>query len=186
MVVWSLTKGISQMECSWRYVTSGTRLTLKTEILISETYFLKPVRHGSLCYHGIVCYSVTIASPKHLSITTYQNEYQHFLSEPGISYQLWWLFVQVMAWCLFVAKPLLEPMLSQCQLGPWEQNFTQIVIEIQTFSWRKMYLNVSFASFCLGLNVLIWYIMLLDFLESRHSPYTFHPGYRDGLIHVHI
>ena len=42
-------------------------------------------------------------------------------------------------------------------IGPLGTNFTGILIEIHTFSFKKMRLNVSFAKwrpFCLGLNVL--------------------------------
>ena len=62
-----------------------------------------------------------------------------------------------MAFCLFGAKPLhvSEPMLKFCQLGI---NFSEILIEIQTFSFEKMHLKMSSAKwrpFCLTLNVLI-------------------------------
>ena len=42
------------------------------------------------------------------------------------------------------------------RLGP---NFSEILIGIQTFSFKKMYLKISSAKwrpFCLGLNVLTW------------------------------
>ena len=43
-------------------------------------------------------------------------------------------------------------------IGPFETKFSEILIEILTFSFKKMHLNVSSAKrrpFCLGLNVLI-------------------------------
>ena len=43
-------------------------------------------------------------------------------------------------------------------IGPLGTNFSQIIIEILTFSFKKMRLKVSSAKwrpFCLGLNVLI-------------------------------
>ena len=43
-------------------------------------------------------------------------------------------------------------------IGPWGTNFSEILIEILTFSFKKMRLKVSSAKrwpFCLGLNVLI-------------------------------
>ena len=42
-------------------------------------------------------------------------------------------------------------------IGPWGTNFSEILIGIQTFSFKKMHLKVSSAKrrpFCLGLNVL--------------------------------
>ena len=42
-------------------------------------------------------------------------------------------------------------------IGPWGTNFSEILIEIQTFSCKKIYLKISSAKcqpFCLGLNVL--------------------------------
>ena len=59
-----------------------------------------------------------------------------------------------MACCLFGAKPLSEPMLYHFQLDPCEQNFSQIVFENQTFSFKKMHLKMSAGNICLGLNVL--------------------------------
>ena len=43
-------------------------------------------------------------------------------------------------------------------IGPLETNFNEILIRIQTFSFKKMHLKISSAKwrpFCLGLNVLI-------------------------------
>ena len=37
---------------------------------------------------------------------------------------------------LFGAKPLPEPVLTYNQLDPWEQTFSEIVIEIQTLSLK--------------------------------------------------
>ena len=42
-------------------------------------------------------------------------------------------------------------------IGPWETNFSEILIGIQTFSLKKMHFKMSSAKwhpFCLGLNVL--------------------------------
>ena len=44
-------------------------------------------------------------------------------------------------------------------IGPWETNFSEILIGIPTFSFKKMRLKVSSATwrpFCLGLNVLTY------------------------------
>ena len=45
-------------------------------------------------------------------------------------------------------------------IGPSETNFSEIVIKIYTFSFRKMHLKMSsgeWRTFCLGLNVLMCY-----------------------------
>ena len=46
-------------------------------------------------------------------------------------------------------------------IGPWRTNFIEILIGIQTFSFKKMHLKMSSAKwhpFCLSLNVLMcWY-----------------------------
>ena len=42
-------------------------------------------------------------------------------------------------------------------IGPWGTNFSEILMGIQTFSFKKMHLKMSSAKwrpFCLGLNVL--------------------------------
>ena len=41
-------------------------------------------------------------------------------------------------------------------IGPWGTNFSEILISIQTFSFKKMHLKMSakWCPFCLGLNVL--------------------------------
>ena len=52
-------------------------------------------------------------------------------------------------------------------IGPLGTNFNEILIEIQTFSFKKMHLKMSSAKwrpFCLGLNVLIFI--------SKRSPWT--------------
>ena len=49
-------------------------------------------------------------------------------------------------------------------IGPWGTNFNEILIGIPTFSFKKMHLKMSSAKwrpFCLGLNVLSWWITLL-------------------------
>ena len=56
--------------------------------------------------------------------------------------------------------------------GPWGTNFSEILIGIQTFSFKKMHLKMSSAiwrPFCLGLNVLIFVsLRLLYQLEKTY------------------
>ena len=64
----------------------------------------------------------------------------------------------IMACRLDGAKPLSEPMLEYCYLdGPLVTNFSEILIEIYTFSFKRMHLKISpekWWPFCLGLNEL--------------------------------
>ena len=49
-------------------------------------------------------------------------------------------------------------------IGPWETNFSEILIGIHTFSFKKIHLKMSsgkWRPFCLGLNVFIWVQKLL-------------------------
>ena len=72
-------------------------------------------------------------------------------SPPNASYMCQWIstaLVQIMAYCLFGAKPLSEPILGYCQLpwiGPFRTNFSEILIKIQNFSFTKMHLKISSA-----------------------------------------
>ena len=51
--------------------------------------------------------------------------------------------VQIMACHLVGAKPLSEPMLELLLIGNSETNFSEIVSEIHTFSFKKMHLKIS-------------------------------------------
>ena len=61
-----------------------------------------------------------------------------------------------MACRLAGAKPLPEPMLDYCSIGPLGTNFNEISFGIQTFSFKKMHLKMSSGKWrpsCRGLNV---------------------------------
>ena len=67
--------------------------------------------------------------------------------------------LQMMACCLFSAKPLSEPMLPDCQLDPKhaKEGFSEILFKIQKVSFMTMHLkmlSLKWWPFCLGLNVL--------------------------------
>ena len=75
--------------------------------------------------------------------------------------------VQIMAWHLFGAKPLSEPMLAYCQLNPSMNKLQCHLIESQTFSFKKMHLKMLCAkwqSSCLSL-----YVLTLQVLRWEHS-----------------
>ena len=61
-------------------------------------------------------------------------------------------------------------------IGPLGTNFSEILIEILTFSFKKMRLKVSFAKrrpFCLGLSVLKLYCYLLAWTVAAHCDIYF-------------
>ena len=45
--------------------------------------------------------------------------------------------VQIMACCLFGAKPLSEPIRTYCQLDPWEHIWVMFQLKYNNFHWRK-------------------------------------------------
>ena len=62
-----------------------------------------------------------------------------------------------MAYRLADAKPLSEPMLEYCLIGPLGRNFNEISIDICTFSLKKLHskmLSAKWRLFCLCLNLL--------------------------------
>ena len=77
------------------------------------------------------------------------------------------------------AKPLSEPNAGILLIGPLGTNFSKILIEILTFSLKKMHLKMSSAkwrSFCLGPNVLI-----ANNLDSSHAHIPMHRGCFNGI-----
>ena len=68
------------------------------------------------------------------------------------------------------AKPLYKPMLDYLLIGPSGTNFSEILIGILTFSFKKMCLKVSSAErrpFCVGLNVLMLHPLIRAMLYIR-------------------
>ena len=62
-----------------------------------------------------------------------------------------------MAWCLDGAQTIIWTNDGILLIGPIRTNFSEILIGIQTFSFKKMHLKMSSAKwcpFCIGLNVL--------------------------------
>ena len=69
----------------------------------------------------------------------------------------WSSLVQVMVHCLSGPKPLLEPLLTYCQLNPQEQASMKIEIQIHSPSFNKMHLKLpsaKFWPFCPGVSIL--------------------------------
>ena len=59
-------------------------------------------------------------------------------------------------------------------IGPLGTNFSQILIEIYTFSFKKMHLKMSsgkWRPFCLVLNVLRQDIISVNLAASQESPF---------------
>ena len=85
-------------------------------------------------------------------------------SPPGVAYMRWWTgsaVVQVMACCLFSAKPLPKPMGTYCQLDPEEQSskqntklfieeiaFENVVCEMAAFLSRGRWVKIPFQCQC--------------------------------------
>ena len=66
-------------------------------------------------------------------------------------------------------------------IGPWGTNFSEILIGIQTFSFKKMHLKMPSAKwrpFCLGLNVLMMWLTIKEWVNYSTSWYPF------GTAHV--
>ena len=80
----------------------------------------------------------------------------HSLISPSAAYMRHWIgsaLVQIIACRLFGAEPLSKPMLGLLFIGPSGTNFSEILIKIQIFSFRKMRLKISSAKwrqFCQG------------------------------------
>ena len=75
-----------------------------------------------------------------------------------------------MACRLVGAKPLPEPMLEILLLGPGGINFSEILIEIHIFSFRKMHFKISSGKWrplCFGLNVLTHYSHFVVLTHQR-------------------
>ena len=87
------------------------------------------------------------------------TELTHLLfnsSPPSAAYMRQWIrsaLFQVMACCLFCAKPLPEPMLAYCQLGT---NFSEIWIGILSFSIKKRHLKLLSAKMAAILSKERW------------------------------
>ena len=115
--------------------------------------------------------------------------------------------IQIMAWCLFGAKPLSKPMLGYCQFQLLGTNLNEFLIKIQNFSFTKMHLNILSAKwrpFCPGGNELTRYLthnaithqMQIVLLSVVSNPTDNWPGkaiffnnrdeYRDLIMHKNI
>ena len=69
----------------------------------------------------------------------------------------WPSLVQIMAWRLAGAKAIIRTNAGMLIIGPLKTNFSEILIEIYTFSFQKMHLKMSsgiWRPFFLGFNVL--------------------------------
>ena len=56
-------------------------------------------------------------------------------------------------------------------IGPWGTNFSEILVGIHTFSFKKInlkMLSAKFRPFCLGLNVLIIAVLYVQYFVALH------------------
>ena len=69
--------------------------------------------------------------------------------------------VQIVACHLFSAKPLPEPVMTYCQLDPWEQSSVKFLLKLRHFHWQNCIWKCWLPS-CHSLNVLTvevwWYL----------------------------
>ena len=61
-------------------------------------------------------------------------------------------------------------------IGPWGRNFSEILIGIHTFSFKKIHLKISakWRPFCLGLKVLTlnhWHHLVIDYIICKTIPF---------------
>ena len=114
-----------------------------TDLTWFRTWHLPPPTHG---WHGRTGFEVTKTwderSVIHLASSKSYHHFKCFLnsSPPSATYMNQWTgsaLVQVMAWRLFGAKPLPEPMLTYCQLYPREQISVKVELEFYHFHSGK-------------------------------------------------
>ena len=96
--------------------------------------------------HTYIPHGATMGDANQFQIDLYCLQHQNNSfrnvksSPPSAAYMRLWTgsaLVQVMACRLFGAKPLPEPMLTYCQLEPWEQNLVKLESGYTTFySWK--------------------------------------------------
>ena len=110
--------------------------------------------------HTRACAVPMVSTRKNTLKLNYQW-YRHRLawycinSSPLVPHMRRWIgsaLVQIMACCLFGAKPLSKSILL-LSIGTLETNFSEIFIKIQNFSFTKMHLKISSAKwwpFCPG------------------------------------
>ena len=83
-------------------------------------------------------------------------------SRPVDEYMRQWtvsLLVQVMAWCLNCARPLPEPIITYCQLDPWEQTSVKVESKYNDFQskkciWKYRLQNIGLGVVSLGTHSL--------------------------------
>ena len=76
--------------------------------------------------------------------------------------------LEIMAWCLFSAKPLSEPMLVYCQLIPSEQISVKSESKYEDFDSGKY--TAKWRPFCLGLNLFSYRIVWGHISAWRRQP----------------
>ena len=74
-------------------------------------------------------------------------------------------------------------------IGPWGRNFSEILIGIHTFSFKKIHLKMASAKwrpFCLGLNVLTlnhWHHLVIDYIICKTIPFYSISGFKFKFSH---
>ena len=114
--------------------------TAVTPLLAQWSYHSLALRHRYHgCYHVCTCVWVGIYWVRHILALLLCDAGWVNSSPPSAAYMRQWTgsaLVRVIACRLFGAKPLPEPMLTYCQLDPWEQtSVNRLAIFRHTSSW---------------------------------------------------
>ena len=129
----------------------STFIAIPTAVQMSSVWLLWRGQSGSVLLKCGTTYASHCVTADVVKLV--EAEWRIYVSENLPS------LVQIMACFLDGAKPLSETMMvSSLLIEPLGTNFNEISIRIQTFSFKKMHLNMLSAKlrpFCLGLNVLI-------------------------------
>ena len=110
---------------SQRYDFCMEKSTCLITMIISIWYLSSKFGvHSPQKLHGIHSAFLFSSVGSLTSIEIQKKEKEMNSSPPSAAYMSQWIrsaLVQIMAWHLFSAKPLSEPMLGYCQLDPWQQ-----------------------------------------------------------------
>ena len=93
-------------------------------------------------------------------------------SPPSATNMRQWIgsaLVQMMAWCLFGAKPLSKPMLGYCQLDPWEQTSVKFYLKYKAFLPPK-YIWKYFCKMAAILSRGLWVRWAFQLMSTGQCP----------------
>ena len=120
------------------------QIYLKWKYFHAEKYSHHPM--WCHCLHDIDLFSFYCKTYWYNSLEVSRVvEYMLNSSPPSAAYMRHWIrstLVQIMACCLFGAKPLFKPMLRYCQLDPYEQTSVKFLSKYKTFHLWNAPVNI--------------------------------------------